>query len=138
MTKKKPAGEQKKRGRKKIAIDYEIAEKLANVLCTVSECASILGVSESLLNHDPKFLQIHKKGMEGGKASIRRSQYLMATDEKKPNATMLIWLGKQYLSQADKIEQELTGKDGTPIASTVAITPASLKSIGDILAKQKV
>lgn len=138
MTKKKPAGEQKKRGRKKITIDYQLAEKLSNVLCTISECAAIMGVSEALLHHDPKFLQIHKKGIEGGKASLRRSQYLMATDEKKPNATMLIWLGKQYLSQADKIEQELTGKDGTPIASTVAITPASLKSIGDILAKQKV
>jgi hypothetical protein len=50
---------------------------------------------------------------------------------------MMIWLGKQYLGQKDKTEQEITGKDGAPIATSITMTPESMKAIGDILAKQK-
>jgi hypothetical protein len=32
------------------------------------------------------------------------------------NATMAIWLGKQYLGQSDKISQQMTGSDGGPIS----------------------
>ena len=111
MTKKKAASELKKRGRKKIEIDYEKAEKLASIMCTQSEIASVLGVSVALLEHNPEFIRIHKKGMEHGRASLRRMQYTAANSG---NATMQIWLGKQYLSQKDK--QEITGKDGAPLA----------------------
>jgi hypothetical protein len=111
MTKKKAASELKKRGRKKIEIDYEKAEKLASIMCTQSEIASVLGVSVDLLEHNPEFIRIHKKGMEHGRASLRRMQYTAANSG---NATMQIWLGKQYLSQKDK--QEITGKDGAPLA----------------------
>jgi hypothetical protein len=31
------------------------------------------------------------------------------------NATMLIWLGKQYLGQSDKTQHELSGPGGGPI-----------------------
>ncbi len=110
MTKKKPAAELKKRGRKKITIDYEKAEKLATIMCTQSEIASVLGVSVALLEHDPEFLRIHKKGMEHGRASVRRMQFTAANSG---NVTMQIWLGKQYLGQRDK--QELTGADNTPL-----------------------
>jgi len=87
-----------------------MAEKYSSIMCTQSEIASLLGVSLSTLEHDPEFLRIHKKGMESGKASLRRMQYLNAN---KGNATMQIWLGKQYLGQKDK--QEITGKDGEPL-----------------------
>ncbi len=112
MTKKKPVDQQKKRGRKKIEIDYEKAEKLASIMCTQSEIASVLGVSLALLEHDPEFLRIHKKGMEHGKASVRRMQFQAANGG---NATMQIWLGKQYLGQRDKQDTEITGKDGAPV-----------------------
>ena len=112
MTKKKPVEELKKRGRKKIPVDYEKAEKLASILCTQSEIAAVLGVSLGVLEHDPEFQRIHKKGLEHGRASLRRMQYAAAQGG---NATMMIWLGKQYLHQRDKQDTEITGKDGGAI-----------------------
>lgn len=112
MTKKKPVEQLQKRGRKKIPIDYEKAEKLAIILCTQSEIAAVLDVPLSTLEHDPEFLRIHKKGMETGKASLRRMQYKGA---EAGNATMLIWLGKQHLGQRDKQDTEISGKDGAPL-----------------------
>jgi hypothetical protein len=98
VTKKKDPSQLKKRGRPKIPIDYEKAEKLAQILCTQSEIAAVLGISLPTLEHDPEFLRIHKKGMETGRASLRRVQYSAAM---KGNATMMIWLGKQYLNQRE-------------------------------------
>lgn len=113
MTKKKAPGELKKRGRKKITIDYEKVEKLASIMCTQSEIACVLGVSLGVLEHDPEFQRTHKKGLEHGKASLRRMQYSAAQGG---NPTMMIWLGKQYLGQRDKHDTEITGKDGAPVA----------------------
>ena len=72
MTKPKLPEDLQKRGRKPIEIDYDMAEKYSSIMCTQSEIASLLGVSLSTLEHDPEFLRIHKKGMEQGKASLRR------------------------------------------------------------------
>ena len=112
MTKKKAPGELKKRGRPKLVIDYEKAEKLAQILCTQSEIASVLGVSQTVLEHDPEFQQIHKKGLETGRASLRRMQYAAAS---AGNPTMLIWLGKQHLGQKDQNRQEISGPGGAPV-----------------------
>jgi hypothetical protein len=43
------------------------------------------------------FSQIYKVKRQGGKVSLRRQQFEIA----KTNATMSIWLGKQYLGQTD-------------------------------------
>ena len=45
------------------------------------------------------FCEVFKKHSAGGKSSLRRQQFALAM---KGNAAMLIWLGKQYLGQADK------------------------------------
>jgi hypothetical protein len=113
MTKKKSPDELKKRGRPKTQIDYEKAEKLAVIMCTQSEIAAVLGIPFDTLEHDPEFRRIHKKGMEHGRASLRRMQYKSAEGG---NVTAQIWLGKQYLGQKDRSEQEITGKDGKPLA----------------------
>ena len=118
MTKPKLPEDLQKRGRKPIEIDYDKAEKLAAIMCTQSEIASVLGVSLALLEHDPEFIRIHKKGMEQGKASLRRMQYSAAKDG---NITMQIWLGKQYLGQRDKQDVEHSGE----IDQTVIILPAN-------------
>ena len=118
MTKQKLPEDLQKRGRKPIEIDYDKAEKLAAIMCTQSEIASVLGVSLALLEHDPEFIRIHKKGMEQGKASLRRMQYSAA---KNGNATMQIWLGKQYLGQRDKQDVEHSGE----VEQTVIILPAN-------------
>jgi hypothetical protein len=99
-------------GRPKIEINWEDVRKLSLLQCTQNEIASFLGVSVDTLLRRKEFCELHKKGMEEGRMSLRRLQWKKAQDG---NTTMLIWLGKQYLGQSDK--QELTGKDGQPLES---------------------
>jgi hypothetical protein len=103
-------------GRPPIEIDYAACVKLARIMCTHSEIAEVLGVSISTLEHDQQFLQVHKKGIEAGKASLRRMQWKSAEEG---NVTSQIWLGKQYLGQRDKRDTEVTGKDGEPIKQEI-------------------
>ena len=77
---------------------------LGRIQATVTECASVLRVSERTLQNfftaheDAK--EAHEGGKMEGRASLRRKQFAMADS----NATMAIWLGKQYLDQKDKSE----------------------------------
>ena len=76
-------------------------------MCTEEEIASILNCSRDLFyTEDNKELyrQAIQKGQSEGKQSLRRYQYELA---KKGNSSMLIWLGKQWLGQTDKIEQSV-------------------------------
>ena len=79
----------------------ETIEKLASVFCTDEEIASFMGVTvETLLNNKNKssFLEYKKRGLEQGKATLRRKQFELAM---KGNCTMLIWLGRNYLNQSE-------------------------------------
>ena len=82
----------------------EMVENLATILCTDEEIASILGTTIEILqskdNYDT-FMELKKKGRDKGKSSLRRKQYEVAM---KGNVTMLIWLGRNYLDQYEKIE----------------------------------
>ena len=81
-------------------VGAEIVRKLAAVMCTEEEIASVLEVSVEVLHtklNDGTFSEYYKSGKEAGKASLRRTQFELA----KKNATMAIWLGKQYLGQRD-------------------------------------
>ena len=53
------------------------------------------------------FADAYKKYSVGGKISLRRYQMRMA----ETNATMAIWLGKQYLGQTDKQELAVSSND---------------------------
>lgn len=92
-------------GRPKKKIDYQTVEKLANIQCTQEEISNFLGISTRTLQKDKEFLRIYKKGLENGKMSLRRMQFKKANDG---NVSMLIWLGKQYLGQTDKVEKNNT------------------------------
>ena len=92
MKKKNPVGRPKK------PIDYATVEKLASIMCTQEEIASYLGLDVRTLQRDDEFCRIFKRGIDKGKMSVRRSQYKLA---EAGNATMCIWLGKQYLGQRD-------------------------------------
>lgn len=87
-------------GRPKFEIDYELVRKLANIQCTQKEIASILGCSDRTLQNDEEFMRVFKEGIESGRASLRRYQFKLA----EKNASMAIFLGKQYLGQRDNIE----------------------------------
>lgn|SRR5215510_1766022 len=84
------------RPRKKI--DGDQIEKLAGIGCTVSEIAVVIGCHENTLHN--RFCGRIKKGRENLKTSLRRMQYKAASGG---NIAMLIWLGKQYLGQRDRM-----------------------------------
>lgn len=95
-------------------------EKLASFMCTDEEMASLLGTSVDVLTNNKNkeaFSECKKRGIESGKASLRRKQYEVAM---KGNTTMLIWLGKQYLGQAEKIEQQNSYEDLTPLVEMLS------------------
>lgn len=94
-------------------IDYNTVDKLCAIQCTGEEIACILEVDYDTLNTRIKedkgmsFSDYFEQKRQGGKASLRRLQFKKA---ESGDSTMLIWLGKQYLKQKDKSEQELTDK----------------------------
>ena len=89
-------------------IDPEQVKKLASIGLSNAEIGAVIGCSPDTIER--RFKEIMKVGREHRNASLRRKQFEVAVSG---NPTMLIWLGKQFLGQADK--QEMTGKDGGPI-----------------------
>lgn len=126
-----------RRGRPKLIIDYKLVQRLADIHCTQTEIASALGVSVDTLQRNKEFCGLYKKGLDEGRASLRRLQWAAAegiepklvldnfgqpsadlkgkpifTLGQLPNVTMQIWLGKQILGQADKQEIDYIDKVG--------------------------
>lgn len=95
----------KTKGRPKLVLNeagIKTVEKLASIMCTDEEIQYLLEVSLDTLNapHNKEaFQEAKKKGQSKGKSSLRRWQFKCA---EKGNATLLVWLGKQYLDQTDK------------------------------------
>ena len=87
-------------GRPKKEINYKLVESLASLFCTEEEIAGVLDISTRTLQRDSEFCHIYKKGKEQAKMSLRRKQFKLA----ETNASMAIFLGKNYLGQRDNIE----------------------------------
>jgi hypothetical protein len=85
---------------------FEQAKGAASVGGTAEEIADRLNMSVPTLEARLKergylnFLEFRKKHFAAGKLSLRRRQLLAAQEG---NPTMLIWLGKNWLGQSDKI-----------------------------------
>ena len=118
-------GKRRGAGRKLAQIDLVELEKLCALQCTDAEIASWFGVSirtiESRRKQAPYALAM-ERGRGKGKISIRRNQMKLL---ELGNATMAIWLGKNYLDQRDH-PVELTGANGTPIKLSVEVFDAIL------------
>jgi hypothetical protein len=99
-------------------IDWSDVEKLCGLQCTQEEIAQFCDVSQDTLTRHCQdefgmsFAEFFEQKRGAGRISLRRSQWQLA---QKGNPTMLIWLGKQYLSQRDKTSTELSGPEGRPI-----------------------
>jgi len=121
-------------GRPKFKIDYDQVEKLAGLQCTQEEIASYLGCSVDTLQRDDEFCGLYKRGMDKGRMSLRRKQWKAAEEGDR---TMLVWLGKQYLSQSDKrdINQKVNITDERTITDEQLLNIATSGSTGT--AKQK-
>lgn len=100
------------RPRKKF--NYEQFEKLCQIQCTKSEIAGFFDCSEDTIENrvreatGEKFSAVYKRLSAPGKISLRRQQFKLA---EKEHAQMLIWLGKQYLGQSEKVTQDTTVDD---------------------------
>ena len=101
---RKPTGNPN--GRPLTQINQSEFEGCCRVLCTEREICDIFGVCEDTLNvwckrtYGNTFSDTYKKLSSGGKKSLRRYQFELA----EKNATMAIWLGKQWLGQTDEVK----------------------------------
>lgn len=87
------------RAKKDISIEKQV-EKLASYGLTNKEIAEALGFDDSTLKR--KFEKFLIKGKGNLKQRLKKKQISVALGG---NVSMLIWLGKQYLGQADKSEE---------------------------------
>ena len=100
-------------GRPKKEIDQSNFEKLCSIQCTEQEIAAFFDCDVSTISrwckktYGTTFEDIANKKAALGKISLRRSQFKMAERSER----MAIWLGKQYLNQADRMETTVTEID---------------------------
>lgn len=89
--------------RRKKEIDQKQFESLCALQCTREEILDFFDITEPTLNawckrtYGTNFLAVFRQKRGKGKISLRRHQMRLA----EKNATMAIWLGKQYLGQRD-------------------------------------
>ena len=94
-----------KGGRPLTEIDWDEFDKLCALQCTQVEIADWFGCTDDTIQTAVKrekgvgFSEYYKRKSSKGLISLRRAQYLLATEGRNP--TMLIWLGKQHLGQTD-------------------------------------
>ena len=91
-------------------IDFKDFEKCCQMQCTQQEIAGWFEIDEETLvrrvteHYNSSFSDVYKKYSANGKCSLRRRQFRRAANGDR---VMMIWLGKQYLGQSDKIEQKV-------------------------------
>jgi hypothetical protein len=96
---KKARKQWKQTGVYKTPIDAKLAYNLGKIHCTEAEMEVLLGADAITVRN--RYQDIIDKGRADGAMSLRRKQINTAL---AGNPTMLIWCGKQYLGQADKLE----------------------------------
>lgn len=102
-----------KTGRPRIEIDKKQFESLCKLQCTKEEIAGFFDCSEDTIENFCKreykdtFSAVFAKKRQGGRVSLRRSQFKLA----EKNAAMAIWLGKQYLGQTERPEENVDVED---------------------------
>ena len=83
-------------GRNKVPVCFDEVEHLASLGCTDRDIANYFGVKEDTLRRG--FADYLIKGRHNLKTTLRQAQLRVALEG---NPTMLIWLGKNMLSQSD-------------------------------------
>ena len=111
MIVKKKTNKPVKRGRPEANIDWNMVNKMLQAHCTGTGIASLLGICPETLydaclkKHKLLFSDYSQLKKSEGKELLRQKQFSVAMNGEK---SMLIWLGKQYLEQADKLETVMT------------------------------
>lgn len=115
-----------KGGRPRVDIDWQQFDKLCNLQCTQIEIADWFDCSVDTIDRACKrekkkgFAEYYAQKRGKGRISLRRKQYEVAM---AGNVSMLIWLGKQYLNQADQVIADDSAKETYE-------RPVSMKSVG--------
>lgn len=113
-----------------IEIKKEQFESLCNLQCTLDEIAGFFKCSSDTIErwckrtYNENFAEAYKKHSQNGRISLRREQWKLA---QKGNASMLIWLGKQWLGQTDKVEQTTSFENLEVLAEKMKFTEEELK-----------
>jgi Asp-tRNA(Asn)/Glu-tRNA(Gln) amidotransferase A subunit family amidase len=95
--------------RPKKPFDWSKLDAILQYGACLADCADIMDVSEDTVErqikkeHNLRFAEYRLKKMSKMRVGILKKQVEVAMSG---NVTMLIWVGKQYLGQVDKIEQE--------------------------------
>lgn len=95
-------------------IDQKQFENLCGLQCTLEEICGWFGVTDKTLDgwckrtYHASFSEVFKQKRGAGKISLRRSQWRLA----EKNATMAIFLGKQFLGQRDSVDVAVTDAKG--------------------------
>ena len=88
-------------------------EELAAIGLSDTEICNLLGISES--RWKARYPSVIKKGRARLRKSLRRAQIKSALSG---NSTMLVWLGKQYLGQSDRLDHSVSAEH-----KVISITP---------------
>lgn len=95
------------------SIKKESFEELCSIMCSSEEIAGFFHVTQATLNKWCKetyggrtFNECFSEFSSGGKISLRRTQFELS----KNNASMAIFLGKNYLGQKDVLESNVNEK----------------------------
>jgi hypothetical protein len=103
-------------GRPAKVFDWKQFDELCAIQCTLAEIALWFRTDQETVilavrrQWGKTFADYFEEKRKLGFVSLRRKQYQMALDGDR---TMLVWLGKNLLHQADR--QEITGRGGGPL-----------------------
>lgn len=95
-------------------IDRKQFEKLCGMQCTKAEICAWFDITDKTLENWCKreyragFSEVFSQKRSIGKISLRRYQWQLA----EKNASMAIFLGKQYLNQRDNVDVAVSGVKG--------------------------
>ena len=103
-------------GRPRKKIDRKEFEKLCGLQCTIEEIAAWFDCSVDTIErwcereYKQKFAEVFSEKRSYGRISLRRTQWQLA----EKNASMAIFLGKNYLGQRDAVDMsvEVGDKNG--------------------------
>lgn len=111
-------------------IDKKVFENLCGLQCSMLEICDAFDVDDKTLTswckktYNMPFSEIFKIKRGKGQISLRRTQWKLA----EKNASMAIFLGKQYLGQTDKVET--TGEiKSTPTIKLEVVDNSNLESV---------
>ena len=124
-------------GRPRANIDQVQFENLCRLQCTEREICGWFNITDKTLTrwckdvYKKPFSQVYAEKREGGKISLRRSQWKLA----EHNATMAIFLGKQYLGQKDVQSVEVKKDTDSTIQEMEAYFNDKKRNIGPPVGK---